>query len=253
MTRSDFERLFDAYIDGMLEGKLLERFEAHIRKHPELQARVEEHRRIDDSIRNSFAPSGGVPGLPDSFTIASATPKKSGSRRMLLAACAGLIVIGAAAMIYIKSVGSSIPAGGSTAPFVLVEPMDLYQRLESESFKPEWACANDEEFFAYTLDKFNKPFLVRETPGLTLTGWTSSQVFSRYTGVLMAKGADGADIVMIIDQARFDRQLPELESLGLHLFRREVAGLVLYEITPAAEPVILPKVYQPEIPIDPGA
>ena len=94
---------------------------------------------------------------------------------------------------------------------------------------------------------------MHDTPGVTLTGWTSSQVFSRYTGVLMAKGVDGADIVMIIDQARFDRQLPEPESAGLHLFRREVAGLVLYEITPASEPVILPQVYQPEIPSDPGA
>jgi hypothetical protein len=251
MNRADFDKLFDAYLDSMLEGELLARFEAHVRSRPDLKARVEAHRELEDSIRRQFTPEIDGAGAMAAIRPAGSPSRLMPSRRAALAACIGGVLIVGASLVYLNRPVATPISEFVPAAVALFEPAELYRRLEETGFTPDWVCENDQVFLRYTKDWFDEPFLIHETPGITLSGWTKSRVLSIDTGVLMAK-ADGDDAVLIMDFAVNDRELPEPMDGGLHLFRRTFGGLVFYEITPADKPSLLPNVYRPEAADPPG-
>jgi len=246
MTSPNLDNLFDSYIDGLLEGDQLARFEEALLSDQQLRIRVEANQQIDDSIRRIFTPKAAIASIPEEVATAPAH-RFTRRTKLTIAACVGFIVMGVAATMYLANTNSSGVAG----KIVFIEPADLYQQLEESSFTPDWVCGNEQEFVEYTTEKFGEPFLIHESTGLTLAGWTVSRALSLYTGVLMAK-ADGADIVLLVDRVKDDRELHLPKKSDLHLFRSEIGGLVLYEITPGIEPVILPRVYQPEASIPPA-
>jgi len=83
-------------------------------------------------------------------------------------------------------------------------------------------------------------------PGLEVLGWSynsiqddkSLGVFSGYTLYLLAR-AKGEPVVVLIDRTGYDRPLEVDSASGLHLFRREIGGAVLYEISPLDAPAVL--------------
>lgn len=251
MNKADFEKLFDAYLDGMLEGELLARFEAHVQSRPDLRARAEAHRDLEDSIRRQFAPGNDGAETLAAIRPAGALARLRPTRRVALAACIGAVLIVGAGLVYLNRPVVTPSPKFVPAPVALLEPAELYQRLEETGFTPDWVCENDQVFLKYTKDWFDEPFLIREAPGITLSGWTKSRVLSIYTGVLMAR-ADGNDTVLIMDFAGNDRELQEPMDGGLHLFRRTFGELVFYEITPADKPALLPNVYRPDADVPPG-
>jgi hypothetical protein len=71
-------------------------------------------------------------------------------------------------------------------------------------------------------------------------GWRYSEdVLSPDESVLLAtKGSD--KIVVVADEATHDRNLRE--SGGLHVYRRELGNLVLYEISPLEQPEVIGRI-----------
>ena len=249
MNRSDFEKLFDAYLDGLLTGERLARFEELVRKHPGLRARVESQRKLNDSLRRQMAPGFDSERVEAMLATAQPTSRTGRSRRVLLAASIGLVFVVGAAVVYLTNSGPTAAPPPTFTPqkFVYAEPAEVYRELEANGFEPDYVCADDQEFLAYTENKFETAFLVRSAPGVALIGWTKTTVFSSYTGAMMAK-AGGRDVVLIVDRVADDRELEDPPGEGLRLFRRTIGDLLLYEITPGDEPAILPLVYQPEAP-----
>ena len=78
--------------------------------------------------------------------------------------------------------------------------------------------------------------------GIALTGWGYGNNWGTPLGdatmILLATRVD-TKVVVFIDRRKNDRTLREPGG-GKHLFRKETGDLVLYEISPLNEPIVLP-------------
>lgn len=248
MKPEDFEKLFDAYVDGLLKGELLERFEAHVRKHPALVERLRVHRAIDKSLREGLAPTIDAERIGAMLAAADRPAKRFVTpRRMLLAACAGLVVIGAASVVFLRQPAAPTQTGFMPRKVAFAEPAQVYRDLEAAGFKPDWVCADEAQFAEYTMGQFEESFLMRPEDGVALIGWVKVPVFSSYTGEMMAD-VNGQKAILIVDRVNDDRTLEDPSGEGLHLFRRTLGNLVMYEITPGESPALLPLAHQPGTP-----
>ena len=56
---------------------------------------------------------------------------------------------------------------------------------------------------------------------------------------------DGQPVVVFVDRAERDPSTLQEPTEGLHLFRRPLGGLVLYELTPLEYPALLEQFFLP--------
>jgi hypothetical protein len=70
-----------------------------------------------------------------------------------------------------------------------------------------------------------------------LVSMSQAHVMTRRTFVLQAR-VDGQNLLVLADKACED-VAPSASGCGLHRFRREVGGVVFYELTPLDKPLLL--------------
>lgn len=58
------------------------------------------------------------------------------------------------------------------------------------------------------------------------------------TLILLAK-VDQEDVMVLMEREKFDRRLKLPKESGLNIFRREMNGVVMYEVTPLDAPRVL--------------
>jgi hypothetical protein len=219
----------DAYLDGLLEGADLEAFEAAMAADPALRAEVELQRRIDAALRRHFA-------LPEAPALhppaAGAGSRYWNTPRLLAAAAIILLVAGITIFGLVRYIAADHPL------------VRVYRTEVARGLKPAWVCDTDEQLVAYLEDKYGRGLTVRGGDGIDLIGWTSCTALSPYTAVLMTR-VDGEPVFVLVDLLASDRDLSLPWLSGLHLFRRELGGMVLYELTPRAAPVLLDRFAEP--------
>jgi hypothetical protein len=87
--------------------------------------------------------------------------------------------------------------------------------------------------------------LLPPPPGVAWAGLDYCNSISPRTMFVLA-WVKGEKVIVFADQAESDKgQTLPLES-GLHLFRRHVGNLVLYECTPLDQPLVLDQFYIPD-------
>ena len=145
-------------------------------------------------------------------------------------------------------------AGLGAAAYLMTRPEDLsgirtpdqvYSTIMKRGFKPAIVCPNDPAEFARLvkgrLGVALTPALAADS-GIALTGWGYQSDWGTPMGpgtmMLLATKGD-ARIVVFIDRLKNDRTLPEPGG-GRRLFRKTTGDLVLYEISPLNEPIVLP-------------
>lgn len=219
--------LFERYLDGLLSGAELEAAEAMIAASPELRAEVELQRAMDGVVRRwaGDLDSGGARAIPIEPARARWSPAKIGG---LVAA---VLAIGAFA-------GWFFLVRAERAPFD--QPGETYARVVREGFEPKTVCETDEEFIAWMTDKYDQPMLIPgDAPGLELVGWDYRRVLTTRTGVLLAR-YQGKQIIVLVEKRGACRRLARDAGEGLHVFRRDVGNVCLYEVTPLDEAVVVP-------------
>lgn len=218
------ERL-EAYLDGRLTGEHRAAFEAELASDAALRAELELQRGIDAALRRRFAPPEMI-SLPASSQAAAPRRSRRLWRPLAVAAAAALLAAGAWAGWAVYSV--------SVDPLVSV-----YRSEVAAGLRPKWVCDTDEQLAEYLQDKFGRTLVVRSTrPDVSLIGWTSCSLMSPYTAVLLTR-VGGEPVLVLVDRAEVDTR-PSLPPLsGLRLFRREVGGMVLYELSPLDHPTLL--------------
>jgi len=84
--------------------------------------------------------------------------------------------------------------------------------------------------------------------GTKMEGLTYRGGLSRYTTTMLAR-VNGLPVMVFVDRANADTHptLPSGES-KLHLFRKELGPLVLYELTPLDQPKLSDYLYLAEVP-----
>ncbi|MFO0873526.1 MAG: hypothetical protein U0575_06090 [Phycisphaerales bacterium] len=125
---------------------------------------------------------------------------------------------------------------------VALTPVSLYRNLLVDGFEPMWSCADEAEFVRYTATEFGQAFRIAPVAEIEVLGWTyGCSLLSARTGVLLAR-AEGAPVVVLVDRLRSDHGLAAPDDPALHVHRRELESLVLYEISTEARPRVIPLV-----------
>ena len=117
---------------------------------------------------------------------------------------------------------------------------EIYQTRIAEGFRPTWLCEDDREFASTFLKRQGQSLLLAEMPaGSKMVGLAYCGGLSRYTTTMLAR-VDGVPVMVFVDRTSADTD-PKLDQsrAGLHLFRKELGSLVLYEVTPLAEPRVM--------------
>lgn len=234
---SDAGTLLDLYLDGALSAEEAARFEAHLEHDGDLRAQLDAQRRIDASLRASFAVPASVPVSTEASThtgVVESTRSKSILSRIGWLRIAAVIAIAALAGIVFGTRYFAATAYPTESPIV------AYQSIVQGGFRPYEVCTDDAEFEHYTQKYLGKALRVESMNGLALVGWDNRHnVLSIETDALLAT-VNGTQVVVFMDKAEHARRLPS-KGEGLNVFKREYAGVALVEVSPLAEPKILPR------------
>jgi len=233
----------DEYLDGLLHGEELAQFERTIAADPALSAQVALQQRIDSSISAQFKYSANeanlTPPAPQPIPIAR------GGKRWILAALASIsarqrAMLAVAAALLITCIYIYWPEEE-----VNFYPIDaVYANLDTSGWQPDFKCETDDQFAAKVNERFGSPVLIpMSTPGVTLVGWGYA---NDYEGSPMSKDAmyllttvEDRRVLVVMDNAECDRGLELTKGSKYHLFRKEIDGVVLYEMTPFKKPRVI--------------
>lgn len=254
--------MIDAYLDGMLEGDDLARFERAMAEDPSLQAEIEAQRRIDTSLTRLYqhadpiklppesvqtAPSLRLTEEPAHAAAAPAAKKQNFLTRPfspLMSVAASLLIVGLISLF----VTGVIDPGAWFSNKGLVSPESVYQSKVATGFIPDWVCTTDQQFVENTRDLLDEPFLIRSTGSVEVVGWAYySPVLSRKTIILLTR-VEGKEVIVVMDHKENDRRLRLPRTTGLHDFSEVVGNAVLHEITPFDAPRVLPLVERVSVP-----
>lgn len=236
------EMLLDAVRSGEATDAQRAEFEALVRADPALGEEVELQRRVDASLARWCAPAAGV---------GNERRSAPGRRRWALALAASVAIAGLGAVVawqagVLPSASGRGGGGGAISPFTRLTAEGVYREAEAGRFIPAWRCETDEQFIDAVRSKTGREVLLPlSTPGVEIIGWNYSDatkpVVSSVSMWLFVRTDDGPRVV-IVDRLDKDRRVGGLNPGGseaFRAFRREINGLVLYEITTSDAPVTL--------------
>ncbi|MEC9373523.1 MAG: hypothetical protein VYC34_06750 [Planctomycetota bacterium] len=261
----------DPFIDKSLDAEQRRAFERRLERDAALREEVELQARIDEGLRRLFdrpSQQGVSPALRLTESTAGAEPGARPRRRFAM-----LLPIAAAAVVAMTFAGvwwAMRPTAPPSSSLAVVDrerptrvdvanhPSDLeliynYQANTNE-FTPRVVCAPGPEFVEYMLTRFDRPLDFRQQAGApTVIGWDyGAPTFSMMTTQLLATEEDGPGVVVLMDRIEDDKPVVLPPGSGLHAHRREVGGIVLYEITPSPAPELLDLFFVPESPAAAG-
>ena len=123
----------------------------------------------------------------------------------------------------------------------------VYHDTVAGGFKPNWVCKNDREFKAAFQRRLGQALLLPPPPpGVAWAGLDYSNSITPQTMFLLT-WVRGKEVIVFADRNEFDKGQSLPPESGLHLFRRQVGKLVLYECTPYDQPSVLEEFYIPDI------
>lgn len=248
---SPIEERLECYLDGLLTGDDKAVFEAELAGNAELQAQVEAHRRLCTRLRSFASINDSAPRtLP--FTSSADRKPRSWLKVAVIAACIGIPAAAAVFWYLAPPPVQPIKFTPLTSAEYQRKHRDLmlaeYASQVASGFKPKEVCNTDEQFVDWTTKKLGhglKP-VHGSKPGdpaePVLAGWSVGTTFSAYTGLLLAQ-VDGKPVMVVMDEAPPERMVPSDDPTGMpRLFRRNVNGVWMIEITPLDQPRVITRI-----------
>lgn len=266
---NQFEDRLDAYVDNLLAGEDRARFESEIAGNAQAATMVRRSREVNGLLRRTFDPSppptwvtsrsyldvahrnNGRTALVEepiqrqaiaaapAQTTTEHTYRINWARRFAVAAA--IILAGVGAWLIWQNVRPAPTSGYAAGEW------RSFDQAYAELTKPAWVCDSDTEFEGVFAGRFNQPLLFKEPPGEpTMAGLAYCHTITRDTVCMVGSADANTRVLVLIDRLERDNH-PTLDaSAGLHLFRRELGKLVLYEISPKDHPTLLEWFYIPD-------
>jgi hypothetical protein len=238
--------LLDRYIDGSMSGQERAEFEARLSSSASLREEIELQQRMDRALRDRF---GAPAGAEAPLRLAGGPPRVSGSGSgfgsgfgfgfgpRVRWGLAALVALAATLVISFQYLGAG--SGGGLDRRTLAQ---TYQNTVRAGFRPQEVCTTRDKFAKWMEDRYGAPLApTHERPGAKLVGWSYGNAISGYTGLLLAT-VDEKPVVVVLDRKvkQSASGAPVSGELGnLRVFPREIAGVVLYEVTPLDHPAIV--------------
>lgn len=220
----EFGELLDLHLDGQLSEAQRATFDHMLEQDPALReefVRAEsQNARIEASLRRVFDPEHAQPSPFDHAKPEVSTHPRGLARwRYWLAAAAAIVLL----------------VGGGTLLWPRPTPLrEAYNRQLAVGFVPQERCTSIPQFGEWLEQNYGAWVAPdRERENIEYVGWSYSRTISSYTGLLLAR-VEGHEVVVVLDTAVQDGYVKPVPSAGkgLNVFRRELCGLVFYEVSP---------------------
>jgi len=245
---NDISAMIDAYIDGGLSAQERAEFDRRAATDPELAQELALQRRIDSRLRALMAapdappiPAHAMSGVPEQAAPnapipTSVKPRGISPRLLRLAALLAICALAALAALTRPWAGWFGPERSDVAANV------TYGELVKGGLKPIWVCGSEDEFKKYTHQKLGAPLIVTPKPGLDLVGWTyASGLLDSSAEILMCR-ADGNPVIVVMGKKSEDRRLYADVGSGIHIHRKQLGDVVMYELSKNDQPIVIDRV-----------
>ena len=204
---------------------------------------------IDASLRRLFVP----PAQPVLDRIVdraverirpAVRPGFRSIRRLAAAAAIAAALVGGWQIWRAVGPGAGAPAAYRHQPWRSLDT--VYRDTVAGGFEPAWVCADDREFTLTFRSVHHQGLLLAETPPhIAAVGLSYCNSITPRTICVMAR-VHGEPVIVFVDGVERDTGQTH-PSGGLNVFRRQIGRLVLYELSPLAEPSVLPLFYDPDV------
>lgn len=267
--RHQFEQGVEAYLDDAQTDAERAAFEQQFQEDDRLQQAAQRQQQINASLKRLFAPPStpqwaqehrlvaqkphnGVMGRPARAVAAGAQPPAtdrhapattgglSWPRRLAVAAAIALAVVGG--WLIWQVVSPSTGGGYDIGPWQ--PPQQIYAALD----EPDWVCESDEQFMSTFKGRLGQALVLEEpADGPTMAGLAYRHALSRDT-ICVLGSSEGRKIVVFVDRVEHDNGLDVPPDSGLHVHKRTIGNLVLYEVSSDEQPQMLSSFRRPAAP-----
>lgn len=232
----------NAYLDGLMSEAEVQAFEVQLAEDETLRQHVEWQRSIQQRLKV---------GLNLDQLRANIEQKIERPAPVLRLRTFALVGLAAAAAIALSFVFSEINdrwtgfgsnGGGYNIPDL--PPAEIYNKMVAAGFQPYEVCTA-EQVPGWTEKKLGVRLALTEIPDdVKLIGWSygyymPGKLLGDHAGVFLTR-VTGKEVLVVMDKLEFDRDLTETGGEDLHVYRRELGGLVFYEFSPLSEAHINP-------------
>jgi hypothetical protein len=246
------EDLLDAYVDGLLDDDERVAFENELHRRPALRDEVERQERIDGSLREAFSPPS-TERLRALINLADRGEEDMSPRAFRFPAPLRHVALAASLLLAVAGLWmiQSVVAPSSTGPdpYAVQAHRTIQQVYDDErtsGFEPDWVCENDQEFRSAFAMRFRQPLLLRALPeDIAAVGLSYSNTISTDTIYLLAR-VGNERVLVFVDKLERVETAPTVDDPSLRVHRRVVDDLVLYEVSPLAEPSVIEYFFNPE-------
>lgn len=221
----------DQLIDGLLDAAARERYEAGLGQDQAARDDLARQERVDAALRSLFEP-GPAPELDLSAADRPLPIEARAEWKRWLGVAAAVLLVGLGVWAAVSMTGG--PDGLSAR--------GVYESLVANDFRPEEVCTDPDKFEAYVKGRAGQGLrLDAQATGIRLVGWAYAQAGKAPRVVVLMVYDREKPSIVFITPANMDQPvaLPPAGS-GLSLFERRVGRLVLREVTPHAEPGVVP-------------
>ncbi len=216
-----------AYIDGELQGDELQNFEKQLQSDPELRARLNTLRSIEQGLLNLSESTE-----PESLPISE--QQTQGVSQAKWIGYAAVILIMASLFLFNPLNSPGTFDAGVT-----------YTKV-TRSFEPQIVCDTPEKFALYTKEGFGRTINADFDTPIQLVGWRylkpnyKPEEHSKEpaTRILMAQTPDGSRVLAYFVPKGLPKPILEPNS-NLHMHPTKINGVRIYEVSPLDQPVLL--------------
>jgi anti-sigma factor RsiW len=219
----------EAYLAGAMAGAERARFEARLAGDEALRGLVDAQRSVDAALRTAFAP----PVAPALAAITGAAASK-GVAAWLLSGT-GLVTIAGAVAVAVGVIFGVRALVGPPAP-----ADDLFTRVTAPGFVPTLVQSDPEQLAIVLSDKMGHTVRLRTSPRVRFVGLHSGVIDGAPLRVAVIADIDGRPAVLLIEPGTGEASAVAPAGVRMHTGR--AGSLRMVELSPLAEPVLIPLV-----------
>ncbi len=213
----------------------------------QMQRELQLQRQIEESLQRMFVPSAAPADLLARLQLRTPLTQPATKSRRNWAKLAFAAI--AVSLVWGFLIWQFLPARRSVVEYKNLPLATIYDQTVASGFQPYWVCKDPHEFASTFFTRQGQGLLLGDMPaGTKMEGLAYTGGISPFTTTMLAR-TDGQPIMIFVDRASADIHpvLPKDET-KLHLFRKELGPLVLYELTPLDHATVMDYLHLGDVP-----
>jgi hypothetical protein len=237
----------EKYLDSAPDSPERAEMDRAMSSNQQMQVELQLQMQIDESLKRLFVPSAAPADLLAKLQAPTplAQPTVDSRRnwkKLALAAIAVSVVWG---FLIWRLLPPSRPVAG---PYKNSPLATIYEQSVGSGFQPYWVCKDPHQFASTFFSRQGQGLLLADMPaGTKMEGLDYTGGITQNTTTMLAR-TDGQPILIFVDRASADNQPVLPAESKLHLFRKELGPLVIYELSPLDHATVMDSLYLADVP-----